>query len=344
MINDTARIKVLDGWRVIAAGLVIVSHLAFRSDVAPLLPHARMAIYPWGHLGVLIFFILSGYVITDSLFAEAARECRPPSIRNFMIRRALRIFPPLAFYITGCIVLDWCGIITLNSRDIVKAAAFVCNIWECDEDVSHTATLAYEEQFYILYPFIFVMMLQKSSWMVVFCGCFVLFGVLFAPVGENFFQSFSALSLGVSCRLFRQVLLHVLARVPNHGVLAAFAVLLCYSSVSAKFSEWFGERAAATLGLTVTLVFVAGVIMTSIARAEIFTTLLTRRPLAVLGRATYGIYLWQQITTGQFVGSTPVLNVLLTIIMIPICVAVYLFVESPLIRLGRSLTSTRAGR
>src|SRR5437764_6943398 len=78
----SGRIPSLDGLRAVAVLLVIFNHLG--------VPHA-----PQGR-GVLTFFVLSGFLITWTLLRESER-CGDVSIRDFYIRRGLRIFP--AFYV-----------------------------------------------------------------------------------------------------------------------------------------------------------------------------------------------------------------------------------------------------
>ena len=80
-----AHIPTLDGLRAVARVMVISSHLVNRNEMSGL---GRLR-----HVGVLIFFALSGYLITDRLLAEY-RMAGTISLRNFYIRRAFRILPP----------------------------------------------------------------------------------------------------------------------------------------------------------------------------------------------------------------------------------------------------------
>ena len=138
-------IPALDGMRAVAVFLVIFYHFGF--DRVP------------GGLGVLIFFVLSGFLITWLLLKEN-NSTGAVSIRGFYIRRALRIFP--AFY---CFWLGTAALLIVTHRAVdwphaLSALCYTSNYYQGivrppDSFVSHTWSLAIEEQFYLLWPGIF---------------------------------------------------------------------------------------------------------------------------------------------------------------------------------------------
>jgi len=93
------RIPSLDGLRAISIAMVILSHLAKWRHVSLAVPDA------YGALGVHVFFVLSGYLITKLLLREQERSSTI-SLGNFYIRRAFRIFPA-AFFFAVVAVLYW---------------------------------------------------------------------------------------------------------------------------------------------------------------------------------------------------------------------------------------------
>src|SRR5215467_2941447 len=117
------RLPSLDGWRCIAIALVLVSHW----------PYTRG--FPWGEravqvgdLGVRMFFVISGFLITYLLLVEADRRGQS-SLQAFYVRRALRIFPVYFLYVAVLALLtaigfysdarsSWIGTLTFT-RDIV---------------------------------------------------------------------------------------------------------------------------------------------------------------------------------------------------------------------------------
>ncbi len=144
----------LDGLRAIAVLAVIAYHLNF----------------PWakgGLLGVGVFFVLSGYLITDLLVAEYRRDSGI-KLRQFWIRRARRLLPALfvmLFVVLGWVTLFDRGELTSMRSDLLPAIFYVSNWWFIFHHVSYFAkfgppsplghlwSLAIEEQFYLIWPF-----------------------------------------------------------------------------------------------------------------------------------------------------------------------------------------------
>ncbi len=145
----------LDGLRAIAVLAVIAYHL-------------DPGLAPGGVLGVSVFFTLSGYLITDLLLGqrEALGRLR---LGDFWLRRARRLLP--ALFLMLAVVVAW---VTLLDRsllpglrgDVLAAVAYVSNWWNIVRDASYFArfgppppldhlwSLAVEEQFYLIWPFL----------------------------------------------------------------------------------------------------------------------------------------------------------------------------------------------
>jgi peptidoglycan/LPS O-acetylase OafA/YrhL len=143
----SGRIPSLDGLRAVAVLLVIFNHLG--------VPHA-----PEGR-GVLTFFVLSGFLITWTLLRESER-CGDVSIRDFYIRRGLRIFP--AFYVLWALhfSITWLmhGRLSASAwADYATAFFYVRNYRRAmsvhpHQYFGHTWALSIEEQFYLLWPWL----------------------------------------------------------------------------------------------------------------------------------------------------------------------------------------------
>ena len=146
----------IDGLRALAVLPVILFHAGFSA-------------FSGGYVGVDVFFVISGYLITSIIIYEIADE--KFTILNFYERRARRILPALFFVMAACIPFAWFWFLPEDlikfSQSLIAVSAFVSNIlfWKQSGyfagatelmPLLHTWSLAVEEQYYILFP-IFLM-------------------------------------------------------------------------------------------------------------------------------------------------------------------------------------------
>ncbi|ATF13195.1 acetyltransferase [Brevibacillus brevis X23] len=151
----------IDGLRALAVLAVIIYHLNY--DWAP-----------GGLLGVGIFFVLSGYLITDLLIAEWNRNGRL-DMKDFWLRRARRLLP--ALFLMLFVVMAGVAIFSPEQLDTIRgdvgaAVLYVSNWWLVFHDVSyfekfgppsplgHLWSLAVEEQFYVIWPLVLALGLR----------------------------------------------------------------------------------------------------------------------------------------------------------------------------------------
>lgn len=142
----------LDGIRTLAVLMVIVSHW-YRGRDFPLL-------YYGGAMGVGLFFVLSGFLITHILlgqqvrFLEGGSKVKSTILKTFYIRRTLRIFPIYYLYVAALLILG-----TGQAREIwawllsytYNFQLFLTNHWHSGY-VEHLWSLAIEEQYYLIWP------------------------------------------------------------------------------------------------------------------------------------------------------------------------------------------------
>ena len=140
----------LDGLRAVAVGLVILTH----------------ARWPWtnngGDMGVTAFFVLSGYLITSILVGQQARTGRI-AIISFYRRRFIRLAPALlglmAFTLIFGLIFGWP---TRWQIGLISCLAYVSNwVQVADIDIDplgHTWSLAIEEQYYLIWPAILIVL------------------------------------------------------------------------------------------------------------------------------------------------------------------------------------------
>ncbi len=153
------RIPSLDGLRAICVAVVIASHSmkSVGRDAPGLLPLFKL--FSSNGLGVLVFFIISGFLITQLLLREYAQSGRI-SLGRFYMRRALRIFPAFYAYLAVVFLMWRFGCFETSPSNFWSAALYVWNYkfaWNPSNDagdtlLTHIWSLSVEEQFYLLWP------------------------------------------------------------------------------------------------------------------------------------------------------------------------------------------------
>jgi peptidoglycan/LPS O-acetylase OafA/YrhL len=127
---------------------------------------------------VQVFFVLSGFLITTLLLSERAKTGRI-SLAGFYRRRAYRILPALYAFLLVVLVLTLTGVIDgIGLRDFLAAGLFVRDYADSDGAwwVGHTWSLSVEEQFYILWPLLVILLKRRTAVRV------LVIGVLVSPV------------------------------------------------------------------------------------------------------------------------------------------------------------------
>ena len=147
----------LDGIRAVAVAIVFIGH-------APTIP-------TWwpGHVGVTIFFFLSGFLITTLMRREIDRT-RKIELRNFYLRRLLRITPPALFTILLCAWIGYYGLLnsSMNGWGILATILNYTNYYMIYVDghrglppeSSMLWSLAVEEHYYLVYPVVMIFLLK----------------------------------------------------------------------------------------------------------------------------------------------------------------------------------------
>jgi peptidoglycan/LPS O-acetylase OafA/YrhL len=150
-------VRSLDSLRAVAALLVVLEHTPLSMKTWEWAAQIQMRFAP-GYLGVDLFFVLSGFLITRILMSDRAAGV---PLRWFWARRALRIFP--AFYLLTAIVavVRW-------GPEIPWVATYLSNFYFYRLDVpfsplSHTWSLAVEEHFYLLWPLLVYLLPRRLA-------------------------------------------------------------------------------------------------------------------------------------------------------------------------------------
>lgn len=358
----------LDGIRAIAILAVLLRH-------APIAGWKRGALWG-GWIGVDVFFVLSGFLITTLLLQEY-RLASSVSLPRFYARRALRLAPALIVMLVLWCGYSWMGFTEMEARLTCRQALvtlFYMTNWVSAfclfpmDQLAPMWSLAVEEQFYIVWPITLIVLLRlgaRARTLIVVLGIGV---ILSASLRIWLFSdapcSLERLYCGSDTRADTLLMGCLL------GVLAVSGVL-------GRLKPYRKSLGAATLLSTVVLVFVGGLIpesrwflffgvftLVALATAVVLAWLLchpesrvakvlSSSPMVWIGRRSYGIYLWHSPVavavstplTFMIVGEEPHwaitlgLYLLCTFIVAAIS---FRYVEQPVLDLKRGFETVRA--
>ncbi|HEX4518269.1 MAG TPA: acyltransferase [Gaiellaceae bacterium] len=303
------RVRSLDGLRAVAILLVIGLHT-----------------FSWpvnGGVGVDLFFVLSGYLITTILLDEHAAN-GSISLRAFYARRARRLLPALVVMLVCCLGVAY----AIHQPERLSRAAlsslfgltFTTNIvmvwtsWPHSFGLQHLWSLAEEEQFYLLWPFALLFLAKRrlhiaASVLLLAAVGVVALQLLLAADGAGgarieFGPDTRSFGVIVGCLLavvLRTELAHNLTRASR--LLAPVAVLVmafvAWHSFPDVFAGWTAIFAVAA----------AIVLVRALDPSSWIGAVLAFGPIAYLGRISYGLYLWHYpllVSAGLYFGSTMV--------------------------------------
>lgn len=290
----------IDGLRALA----VISVIFFHADVVG---------FSGGYVGVDIFFVISGYLIT-SLILQQLRE-QTFSLAAFWERRARRILPALFFVIFCCLPVAWIFLLPYDmqrfSGGLITIPFFLQNFYfwrnntyfEPSTDFSplvHTWSLAVEEQYYLLFPF-FLLLTQRYKkttllCLVLFIALIELLMLQWIFVEKLSFKFFMLPTRGWEILIGAAVACYAVD-LNNQNKLSLRSaelfstsglLLILYSIIffdkNTVFPGW--ATLVPTVGTALILLCVEG--RTSVAK------LFELKPLMAIGLVSYGAYLWHQ--------------------------------------------------
>lgn len=160
---DKKYLPSLDGWRAIAVILVILGHAKLTVNQNSLF-YKFTETFIYADLGVRFFFVLSGFLITTLLIKEYQKNGYI-NFKHFYVRRLLRIVPVLYLYVSIIFITNIFCALGIKELYFIAPLLFFNNFiltrgtWV----LGHTWTLGIEEQFYMIWPFIFSILI-KNAW------------------------------------------------------------------------------------------------------------------------------------------------------------------------------------
>lgn len=273
----------LDGLRAVAVGMVFYVH-AF--------PHHG---FPGG-LGVDVFFVISGFLITRILLKEYRREGRI-GLLQFWGKRALRLYPALLVVCAAFTVffLILRGTITLPLMKLSAIAlTYTSNIWmtvtgEYLGHLTHTWSLAMEEQFYLLWPLLFLLIIRfrRPAIIVAVLTVAGLAAWVFFGVEQQYNPLVKTGGLLMGC-----LIAFLVEKRPWQSTPLAYASIVIFiATLAAEHVGVLGRQWT----LPIAVVATAFILLHVAFGKSPIVTLLSTRVMVHLGVLSYGLYLWHYV-------------------------------------------------
>ena len=315
----------LDGVRGVAILLVLFSHLVVDGKFG-------------GLAGVTVFFVLSGYLITSILYAEWTRD-GAVSMKNVYRRRVRRLAPALLLGVAAVTFIDVAKHSSTPGWSAVLALSYAANWFiiggASGGSLDVTWSLAVEEQFYVVWPALFIVVVRRLTRRELAIALLTCAGASLAIrmwlVSEG--ASVQRVAFGTDTRAEALLLGCALALsvryVPRLPLWSTLPTLLIVS-IATQY-----DRLGLTLGLTLTAVMSGLVIR---AAADDDNSLLAWAPLGYMGRISYGVYLIHMpiLNLVLAAGWPHLLTTSVTLVFsIALAAASFHFIERPVLNKGR---------
>jgi peptidoglycan/LPS O-acetylase OafA/YrhL len=333
-----ARVGALDGLRTLAVALVFAHHV-------------NQGALPGGFLGVDVFFVLSGYLISSLLFREQERS-GTIAFKRFYVRRSLRLWPALiAMVVVVTVVSSVDGSFESPLLDAGFSLTYLYDFYQpLNPHVSplaHTWSLSVEEQFYLVWPVLLLVLLRRRLPLI--------------PA----LAGLSVVALALTGAFATHYPQHIQMLPTTHLPQLAAGIAIAYAVGRGSTIAWAtqGLAAAGLVALVAALFFAKGdwwpiYPLATVACAVVVAHLATRRsgllvaafewmPLRWFGERSYGFYLWHYpallllATWGVHGWAAAGVGFAVTLAL---TLASWTLVEQPFLRIkdGRQRTARRA--
>jgi peptidoglycan/LPS O-acetylase OafA/YrhL len=343
----------LNGLRALSIIMVILSHLKANCFLPEnyFFRYAGMIICN-GALGVTIFFIISGFLITTLLIKEREKNGFI-FLKKFYARRIIRIFPAYYFLLFVYFILTQLNYAEISTTSWIAALFYLRQFYPIYEHlIGHLWSLSVEESFYVFFPLLFISVKKNLNTILIVLIVMVTIGRLFLfehPVpalSQTIVSSADSLLVGCLIAVNYDLLVLIINKITIikyiapiilvTSILGNYYIYHIYGYgndagiyVSASGYAFFGD-----LGL-VTNLCIAVVILTSITQEDYWFRFLNTRALNYIGVLSYSIYLWQQLFTDDrpYLHKIPV--IVIFAIIFACAIISYYCIEKPFLKLKR---------
>jgi peptidoglycan/LPS O-acetylase OafA/YrhL len=338
----------LNGLRALSVLLVVIHHLGLQYNLFD-----KLSSNSWinpitsfiqdGHLGVTVFFVISGFLITSLLLQEEQANGKI-SLKNFYTRRTLRIFPAYYFLLLTYFIIQSLGYIKINDNLWLTALTYTKD-FEFDSGwyTGHAWSLSIEEQFYLFWPFIFILgdFARKFSSVILILSVplirlFLHFHRIEWASDHSIFARIDSIAIGCFFALYRDEITKSLAPYWNPVFYLSVLTLIFlryFPDITSKINLQYIFIPLGTTHGSIANVLIALILIFSIyGTKSLWFKFLNLKLLNYIGLLSYSIYLWQQIfinKTSFWINQFPQ-NILLLVLL---SIFSYYIIEKPFLRL-----------
>lgn len=326
--NSLSYMPALDGARAVAVALVFARH-GFPESTFP------------GGLGVDVFFVISGFLITRILLREYDRD-GTIHLRQFYVKRLLRLYPALLLVVVVFVALWWLvsGSLRNNLLQSAVAVSYTSNIFVTLREsglghLGHTWSLAMEEQFYLVWPPILLLLLRRRMrrqtivLILAIAATASLAGWILTGNDYPYNPLTKAGALIIGC-----IAALMVAKKPAQNTLLAYLGLAVITLAFIAESTGLLQR---TWTMPLVILGVVPVILHLSFGRGIMVRGLSARWIAYLGVISYGLYLWHYPIMWALRYSSTLPDFAVTAIALVLTFAAaalsFHFVERPALRL-----------
>lgn len=295
----------LNGLRAVSILLVVMSHLNLHSS------SATYAILFNGGLGVNIFFVISGFLIT-TLCLKEKYSTGDISLKSFYIRRILRIFPVAYLYVLVVFILNYVFHLQIAWFQFIGAMFYIMNLnyfraTQFSWFFGHYWSLANEEQFYLVFPYV----LKKNSTVFTWVNLFIVFilpllcllqyfipvlnqGVLYGFT--HYIIKFQAISIGCLFSIFTFKKKFDKQWLRKYKVIGNLVGLFLIFYLN---YDPFYTTKAVFINLLISAITGYIIISNIIPSRDVIFRFFNFKIMSFIGVLSYSIYIWQQIFTSK---------------------------------------------
>lgn len=341
MAKAQTKIPSLDGLRALSILTVLIGHQSAK---------LKLNFAFGGQLGVTIFFVISGFLITLLLLKEEEKN-GTISLKNFYIRRTIRIFPVYYFLLFVYFILEVLEVVKFSKLSWITSLTYTkyFGITELDDwESGHLWSLSVEEHFYLIWPTIFYFFKKYKT-------SFAISIIILVPIARlvtsisamHLFTRADSLMWGCLFAIYYDPILAFIKK--QKGIFLIFPFILLVSCLAVNrisgmffnnthFFEQLVIVLAGTFG-TFTNMCIGLIIIISINyRENIWFKFLNTRLLNYIGVLSYSIYIWQQLFFSNNLGKLSEFPFNIVLIFLAAIIS-YNFIELPFLKLKDRLQS-----